>query len=77
MNLNEDLPEEDEDDDIPEDLLDRWSRRDVQYMGRTASKFGPLTLNEIAAIRAWREAESEDIDDKVLAREARRWMPPL
>ena len=70
------LPDE-EDDEIPEELRDRWARRDQQYGGRSASKFGPLGLGEIAAIRDLRASEAEEIEDAELVREARRWEPPL
>lgn len=69
--------EEDEDDEIPEELRDRWARRDSQYMGRSVGKFGPLMPGEIAAIRDWRAAEAEEIENAELVREARLWEPPL
>jgi hypothetical protein len=77
MTFNGELPDEEEDDEIPEDLRDRWARRDLQYQRdrHPGSKRGPLTGSEIGAIRSLREGEAEEIHDRVLMREARTWIP--
>lgn len=77
MTDNGTLPEEleEEDDEVPEALRDRWSRRDLQYNQQTHRHI--LTDNEIRAIRSWRLGEAEGAGDSELMFEAREWGGPL